>query len=367
MAKWLRSRWPWAVLLLLAMGSFGGQTHLLGSRAAAAALSPWSKGDGISGIAVRLVVSGRSTEDGALLGGLEFDLTPGWKTYWRSPGAAGIAPVFDFTKSVGVDRVEVLYPAPERFEDAYGTALIYGSDVMLPLKIWPSTPKTALHLHVDLFAGVCETLCVPFQAELSALVPATRLVDPALAEAIERALALVPKRRTAQALKDAHDVEIALLPLPASLKRPYTHIVQVSGALIGAHVDLLVEAVSGAFVPVPKKHPPTSPVVAKVGPPVGSQVGSPAGSKAGSKADIQGATPEPGGNGGQGGQGGHDDRLGGDRKARFQLDLTRLPPDETQLKVTIINRPSGHDGRTGAAAGFSVETLLDLPPPGSRR
>jgi suppressor for copper-sensitivity B len=27
--------------------------------------------------------------------GLEFDLAPGWKIYWRSPGAAGYSPTID--------------------------------------------------------------------------------------------------------------------------------------------------------------------------------------------------------------------------------------------------------------------------------
>ena len=52
--------------------------------------SDWVRGDAAS---VRLVAAktGTSGEDAVGLG-LEFMLDPGWKTYWRSPGDAGLPP-----------------------------------------------------------------------------------------------------------------------------------------------------------------------------------------------------------------------------------------------------------------------------------
>ena len=56
--------------------------------------SPWLR-DGHS--AVRLLAGSRS--GAVLLGGIAFQLQPGWKTYWRTPGDSGVPPRFDFSKS----------------------------------------------------------------------------------------------------------------------------------------------------------------------------------------------------------------------------------------------------------------------------
>ena len=49
--------------------------------------SPWQR-DGHS--AVRLLAGSRS--GAVLLGGIAFQLQPGWKTYWRTPGDSGVPP-----------------------------------------------------------------------------------------------------------------------------------------------------------------------------------------------------------------------------------------------------------------------------------
>ena len=69
--------------------------------------SPWQQ-DGHS--AVRLLAGSRS--GAVLLGGIAFQLQPGWKTYWRTPGDSGVPPRFDFSKSDNVEAVTVLWPAP---------------------------------------------------------------------------------------------------------------------------------------------------------------------------------------------------------------------------------------------------------------
>src|SRR3978361_503586 len=60
--------------------------------------------------AVRLLAGARSSA--VLLGGISFQLQPGWKTYWRTPGDSGVPPRFDFSKSENIEAVTVLWPAP---------------------------------------------------------------------------------------------------------------------------------------------------------------------------------------------------------------------------------------------------------------
>src|SRR3974390_586917 len=93
--------------------------------------SPWQQ-DAHS--AARLLAGSRS--GAVLLGGIAFQLKPGWHTYWRTPGDSGVPPRFDFSKSDNVEAVTVLWPAPKKFDDgAGGVSLGYPAQVGLPLRI----------------------------------------------------------------------------------------------------------------------------------------------------------------------------------------------------------------------------------------
>lgn len=127
--------------------------------------SPWFS-DGHS--AVRLLAGSRSGP--VLMGGIAFQLEPGWKTYWRTPGDSGVPPRFDFSKSDNVDAVTVLWPAPSMFDDgAGGHSLGYKKQVVLPLRIVPKIPDKPVTLRASISYAVCDKICVPVeaQAELS--------------------------------------------------------------------------------------------------------------------------------------------------------------------------------------------------------
>lgn len=122
--------------------------------------SPWQK-DGHS--AVRLLAGSRS--GAVLLGGIAFQLQPGWKTYWRTPGDSGVPPRFDFSKSDNVEAVTVLWPAPLKFDDgAGGVSLGYHDNIVLPLRIVPRNVDKPVTLRAEINYAVCEKLCIPVDA-----------------------------------------------------------------------------------------------------------------------------------------------------------------------------------------------------------
>jgi DsbC/DsbD-like thiol-disulfide interchange protein len=122
--------------------------------------SPWQR-DGHS--AVRLLAGSRS--GAVLLGGIAFQLQPGWKTYWRNPGDSGVPPRFDFSKSENIEAVTVLWPAPMKFDDgAGGHSLGYKGQVVLPLRIVPKSADKPVTLRADINYAVCEKLCIPVEA-----------------------------------------------------------------------------------------------------------------------------------------------------------------------------------------------------------
>src|SRR3954465_3924343 len=96
--------------------AIGVATTLLASSLALAAHAEdsarWRR-DGHS--AVRLLAGSRS--GAVLLGGIAFQIQPGWKTYWRMPGDSGVPPRFDFSKSDNVEAVTVMWQAPQQSDD----------------------------------------------------------------------------------------------------------------------------------------------------------------------------------------------------------------------------------------------------------
>src|ERR1700682_401640 len=124
--------------------------------------SPWLN-DGHS--AVRLLAGSRS--GAVLLGGIAFQLQPGWKTYWRTPGDSGVPPRFDFSKSDNVEAVTVLWPAPMKFDDgAGGTSLGYAHQIVRRLRTVAKNAEKPVTLRADINYAVCEKLCIPVEASV---------------------------------------------------------------------------------------------------------------------------------------------------------------------------------------------------------
>ena len=159
---------------------------LLSDHAHAQDASPWIK-DTYS--AVRLIAGSRSGN--VLLGGIGFQLQPGWKTYWRTPGDSGVPPRIDFSKSENVESVTILWPVPAKFPDgAGGTSFGYQKQVLLPLRIVTKSADKPVTLRASINYAVCEKLCLPVEAE--AELP-FRSVASTEDSAIAAALDTVPK------------------------------------------------------------------------------------------------------------------------------------------------------------------------------
>jgi DsbC/DsbD-like thiol-disulfide interchange protein len=148
--------------------------------------SPWQR-DGHS--AVRLLAGSRS--GAVLLGGIAFQLQPGWKTYWRTPGDSGVPPRFDFSKSENIEAVTVLWPAPTKFDDgAGGYSLGYHDQVVLPLRIVAKNSDKPVTLRADINYAVCEKLCIPVEASAELAIASVASTEDS---ALFAALDTVPK------------------------------------------------------------------------------------------------------------------------------------------------------------------------------
>ena len=148
--------------------------------------SPWQR-DGHS--AVRLLAGSRS--GAVLLGGIAFQLQPGWKTYWRSPGDSGVPPRFDFSKSENIEAVTVLWPAPVKFDDgAGGSSMGYHDQVVLPLRIVAKNTDKPVTLRAAVNYAICDKLCVPVEADVELAFNSVASTEDS---ALSAALDTVPK------------------------------------------------------------------------------------------------------------------------------------------------------------------------------
>lgn len=154
---------------------------------ASAAVGVWGKGQRAE---ARLIASGVD-DTGKLAAAIEIVLPPGWKTYWRNPGDAGVVPVIDFSGSVNSTATEVAFPVPQRDDDGFAVTNIYRDRVTLPVSAAVADRTKPVELSAKLTIGVCDEICVPDEIAVHLAVPVGEK-DAAAAGAIAAARALIP-------------------------------------------------------------------------------------------------------------------------------------------------------------------------------
>jgi DsbC/DsbD-like thiol-disulfide interchange protein len=205
---------------------------------------------------VRLVAGpAAGGKTGTYLAGVEIVMGPGWKTYWRMPGDAGVPPAFDWSQSSNLGQAETLYPAPTRLPDPAALTIGYMTSVVFPVQVAPHDPGKPVALKLTLDFGLCKDICIPAAASLSLVVP-TQLSGapgPQLAAALER----VPRTQAARRPSDPK-----LTRVTAHLDGPAARLL-VEAAFPGGTrgADLFIEAQDGTYVPQATPLPQTTPDV----------------------------------------------------------------------------------------------------------
>jgi DsbC/DsbD-like thiol-disulfide interchange protein len=132
---------------------------------------------------------GRSWQTGVLI-----ELEPGWKTYWRMPGEAGIPPEFTWTTSAPAE-VRVSFPGPARYADQSGETVGYEGAALFPVAVTPEK-AAELDLGLNLFFAVCKDICIPATASAK-ITLGTVVRDPSGSARVEEAMKAVPGQGSA--------------------------------------------------------------------------------------------------------------------------------------------------------------------------
>ena len=130
------------------------------------------------------LLPGWQVDSGAQMAALQLTLAPGWKTYWRSPGDAGIPPSFDWSGSDNVKSVRIHWPSPTVFHLNGLQTIGYHDQLVLPVEVTPLDPGKPMRLSVEVNLGVCDQICLPASLSLSADLPQPGGSDAAIAAAL---------------------------------------------------------------------------------------------------------------------------------------------------------------------------------------
>lgn len=190
----------WLTALLTALGL------MLGAGQAARADADIESGWADDGHARARLVFGEWRAGGTALIGVEIVLQPGWHTFWRTPGDAGLPPRFEWAGSEGAKPGPAHFPWPEPFDVNGYRSHGYADRVIFPVIVEAEGQAT---LRLTLAYAVCADICMLNEADLALTL------DPDLTRsphrpAIVEALAQSPQKTGLAAKSWFEDKELVI-------------------------------------------------------------------------------------------------------------------------------------------------------------
>jgi thiol:disulfide interchange protein DsbD len=174
--------------------------------------------------AVSLLANVKSVQPGKpFLLGLRMTMDPGWHTYWKNAGEAGLPPEISWTLPGGIKAGEILWPLPHKYLES-GDVLTYGYEkenmLLIPMTADASLSSSEVVIKADVSWLECELVCIPGSGSASITLPVEKQ-DPSAdnAEIFERYLTAIPKPLgTIPEIRVTHEVDVSGLRLIARAK-----------------------------------------------------------------------------------------------------------------------------------------------------
>lgn len=244
MVSMLAGLWPLAsaqAQILPSSGAAGSaSTGFSSSKAGPAAFGDWVEAEQSRW---RWVAASEAVGDqDSLLLGLETELQPGWKIYWRSPGDAGLPPKLTPEPDSSLSQLDMNWPVPHRFQtygiDTFG----YKEHVLFPVRAAVADPGQPQRIHTNVSFLICEEICVPGKATVGLDLPAGPASPSFEAPLIEEALLMVPDQgqRYAMGL-----TAVSFVAGPKDAMAPVLTLQVSSREALSEALDAFVEAPQG--------------------------------------------------------------------------------------------------------------------------
>ena len=214
------------------MGSV--KTWLAAAALCAAAASTWASGaqDLLStldraaqpapepSVTVRLVAQNEGlTPQAENLLAVVLEHAPGWHTYWRMPGDAGLTTQFSFTTPKDVRLTDPRFPLPERHNDKGIVSFSYGGTAVFPFEAeiprFPEGRSARISIHVSYLA--CKDVCIPGEGTAEITLPYEVAPKPSAdAELVSNAIVNVPEVADIRGVRAVYEEDRLKVTVPAS-------------------------------------------------------------------------------------------------------------------------------------------------------
>ena len=170
----------------VAVAAAFGLFSLLPALPLMAASSDWAVNEGGR---MRLVLLPEGA-DGLRQGALVIEPKPGWITYWKEPGDVGIPPAIKPAEGASYTLESLDFPVPKVLTSGEMNDVGYDRPVTLPITL-ANAPDTS-GVTLNAFIGVCQNICIPFQADLAVPPNADGARSAAETALVEAARAQIP-------------------------------------------------------------------------------------------------------------------------------------------------------------------------------
>jgi DsbC/DsbD-like thiol-disulfide interchange protein len=147
----------------------------------------WTASDPVSldDVASVDVLHGWRTNSGTHMAAILIRLAPGWKTYWRAPGDAGIPPSFNWQGSRNLSGVVIHWPRPTVFYLDGTRSIGYADEVIIPVELTRTSDATdTISLRGKMELGVCDDVCMPLNVRLRADLSSGATADTAISASL---------------------------------------------------------------------------------------------------------------------------------------------------------------------------------------
>jgi DsbC/DsbD-like thiol-disulfide interchange protein len=119
----------------------------------------------------KLVLSAGTAKPGDTIWvGIALKMDPGWHTYWKNPGAAGMATSIKWQLPPGITAGEIEWPLPEKLPPVDITTYGYEKETMLlvPLTLAGNLASGHVELKAEVSWLECKEVCIPASATVGA-------------------------------------------------------------------------------------------------------------------------------------------------------------------------------------------------------
>ncbi len=135
----------------------------------------------------QLVLAANSAKPGdTVLAGVHLKMEPGWHTYWKNPGSAGMATKIEWQLPPGVTAGDIRWPNPEKLPPDEVITYAYENEVMLliPLKLAADLKPGPLALKAKVSWLECKEQCIPANATVTATLNISSETKPSADAAV---------------------------------------------------------------------------------------------------------------------------------------------------------------------------------------